>query len=656
MGWINGDPAAVLVVEFSGDRPEVLKEAVRHLGDVMTVAESAEDQARIWNVRKVGLGILDSRPQSARPAAFIEDCAVPVEHLGEFVREVERILAEHKTVGGIYAHASGGCLHIRPILDLQRGEGVRALRSIGEQTLAVALRLGGSMSSEHGDGIVAGEWIEKTYGAQVTEAMRMLKRAADPDNILNPGKMFDAPPMDSHLRYGEGYLAQTWAPALHFTHERGLAGAIEQCNGQGVCRKLPIEGTSGVMCPSFQATREESNSTRGRANLLRALIASSIPIGNRKSEIVNSVHSALDLCLACKGCTSECPSGVDMPKLKYEFMHEYYKTHRRLLRDYLFGYFHVVSKWLAPVAPLANLFMKMTWSRKLIARVAGITENRPFPVFASRKTKPRRHGDTENKTVLFLSDVFSRYLEPEVEQAAFDILNALGYDVKVLPIVGAGASLYSKGFVEAARRHADKVLSAIKAIDAGAGLSVVGCEPPEVYCLKHEYIALMPERRAEIESITKRVWLVDEFLLRVATLESKNIRGLIGDRVGDDQKITFQPHCHQRAEGLAEDGLPIGTAATVAMLRAFGFEVDVIDAGCCGMAGTFGYDAEHYELSMQVGELGVLPKVRQSLLENRNSSIVSTGSACRLQIKQGAGVEAQHPLVLIAKLINSGER
>jgi len=188
MGWIIGDPAAVLVVEFSGDRPDVLKEAVRHLSDVVTVAESAEDQARIWNVRKVGLGILDSRPQSARPAAFIEDCAVPVEHLGEFVREIEKILAEHKTVGGIYAHASGGCLHIRPILDLQRGEGVHALRSIGEQTLAVALRLGGSMSSEHGDGIVAGEWIEKTYGAQVTEAMRMLKRAADPDNILNPGK------------------------------------------------------------------------------------------------------------------------------------------------------------------------------------------------------------------------------------------------------------------------------------------------------------------------------------------------------------------------------------------------------------------------------------------------------------------------------------
>jgi FAD/FMN-containing dehydrogenase/Fe-S oxidoreductase len=669
MGWMIGDPAAVLVVEFSGDRLEVLKESARHISDVVTIAESAEDQARIWNVRKVGLGILDSRPQSARPAAFIEDCAVPVEHLGEFVREIEKILAEHKTVGGIYAHASGGCLHIRPILDLQRGEGVRALRSIGEQTLAVALRLGGSMSSEHGDGIVAGEWIEKTYGVQVTEAMRKLKRTADPDNILNPGKMFDAPPMDSHLRYGEAYHVQAWTPALHFSHERGLAGAIEHCNGQGVCRK-----TTGVMCPSFQATRDEANSTRGRANLLRALITTGI--GNRESgigrqptsdsrisNIEYATFSALDLCLACKGCTSECPSGVDMPKLKYEFMNEYYKAHRRPLRDYLFGYFHVVSKWLVPVAPLANLFMKMTWSRKLIARAAGITENRPFPVFAGRKAKPQRHGEAESKTVLFLSDVFSRYLEPEVEQAAFDILNALGYNVKVLPIVGAGASLYSKGFIDAARRHAGKVLSAIKALDAGAGLSVVGCEPPEVYCLKHEYVTLLPERRAEIGSITKRVWLMDEFLLRVAILELDSLLFDVRKRASAVQKITFQPHCHQRAEGLADDGLPTGTTATVAMLRAFGFEVDVIDAGCCGMAGTFGYDAEHYELSMQVGELGVLPKIRKSIIENRKhlhrtqvqvSSIVSSGSACRLQIKQGAGADAEHPLVLIAKLINSG--
>ena len=641
MGWMMGDPAAVLVVEFGGDQPQALKEAVRKIGDVLTIAESPADQARVWNIRKMGLGILDSRQRSARPAAFIEDCAVPVERLGEFVREVERIMREHNTEGGIYAHASAGCLHIRPILNLQAGEGVRALRSIGEQVLNLTLRLGGSMSSEHGDGIVAGEWIEKTYGVEVSDAMRLLKRAADPNNILNPKKMLDAPPMDSHLRYGENYHVDIWDSSLHFEHERGLAGAIEHCNGQGVCRK-----TTGVMCPSFQATREEAFSPRGRSNLLRALISSNI----EHSELESSVYNALDLCLACKGCTSECPSGVDMPKLKYEFMNVYYKTHRRHLRDYLFGYFHVVSKWLTPIAPLANGVMKMKWSQGLIARTVGITDKRPFPLFAKnmnvKNLEKKQAGSEATGTVIFLSDVFSRYLEPQVEQAAFNILRLAGYDVKVLPVIGAGASLLSKGFIDAARKHAEKVLDSIKALNAphASRLSIVGCEPPEVYCLKHEYISLLPERRAEIEAITKKVWLIDEFLLRVGNWTSRY------NFEGSKTKVTLHPHCHQRAEGLAEDGLPTGTASTLALLRAFGFEVEVLDAGCCGMAGTFGYDAEHYELSMQVGELGVLPRAR--LAEN----VVSTGSACRLQIRHGAGKEAQHPLVLISNYINSKDK
>jgi len=641
LGWMVGNPAAVLIVEFSGDQPSALKAAVRRLGDMVTIAESAEEQARVWNIRKMGLGILDSRQQSARPAAFIEDCAVPVERLGEFVREVEKIMQAHHTEGGIYAHASGGCLHIRPILDLQKGEGVRALRSIGEQVLRLTLSLGGSMSSEHGDGIVSGEWIEKTYGVEVTEAMRLLKRATDPDNLLNPKKMLDAPPMDTHLRYGEKYQVNVWNSSLHFEHERGLAGAIEHCNGQGVCRK-----TSGVMCPSFQATRDETFSTRGRSNLLRALISSNIEYSNiRYSELQSATYSALDLCLACKGCTSECPSGVDMPKLKYEFMNQYYKTHRRPLHDYLFGYFHVVSKLMLPFAPLANAFMQTNWSRKLISQVMGITDKRPFPVFVKQKNIQRRVAQSaEKKYVIFLSDVFSRYLEPEVEQAAFDILHAYGYEVKVLPIVGAGASLLSKGFIDAARKHAGKVLAEIKHLEAGTDLSVVGCEPPEVYCLKHEYVSLLPERRAEIESITKRVWMVEEFILRVVNNEAGlDPNGILSEIDMQDHKITFHPHCHQRAEGLAEDGLPTGTNATKALLQRFGFDVDVIDAGCCGMAGTFGYDAEHYELSMQIGELGVLPKVREA------EHVVSTGSACRLQIKQGAGIKAEHPLVLMAK-------
>ncbi len=643
MGWVVGDPAAVLVVEFSGDQPSVLKEAVRQLGDVLTIAESPEDQARIWNVRKVGLGILDSRPQSARPIAFIEDCAIPVERLGEFVREVEGILAQYGTYGGMYAHASAGCLHIRPVIDLQRGEGVRAMRSIIEHVFTLTMSLGGSMSSEHGDGLSRGEFIEWTYGRGVTNAMRVLKKAADPHNILNPKKLFDAPPMDTNLRYGEMYQAKAWTSVLRFDHERGLEGAIESCNGQGVCRK-----TTGVMCPSFQATRDEAYSTRGRANLLRALITDH---GSRNTESVmrnaplaQAAYSALDLCLACKGCTSECPSGVDMPKLKYEFMNQYYKSHRRPLRDYLFGYFHVVAKLLEPVAPAANWVMGMGWSRKLIARVLGVAEQRPFPVF--KRKSPVERSVHFTRRVIFLSDVFSHYIEPEVEDAAVAILNALGYDVKILPVIGAGASLLSKGFLDAARGHAEKVLAEIRRLDGGAGLSVVGCEPPELYCLKHEYQALLPERREEIRSLTKRVWLVDEFVLRVAKMEPYRIEKLrSSSRKIFKENVTLHPHCHQRAEGMADDGLPSGVSATVEMLKLFGYDPEVIDAGCCGMAGTFGYDAEHYELSMQVGELGVLPKVRELGIGNRE--LVSSGAACRMQIQQGAGVAAKHPLVLV---------
>jgi len=648
MGWISGDPAAVLVVEFSGDQPEILKDAVRHLRDDVIIAESKEDQARVWNVRKVGLGILDSRPQSARPVAFIEDCAIPVDHLAEFVSEIEKILTAHKTEGGIYAHASAGTLHIRPILNLKTGEGVRALRSIAEQTLTLTLRLGGSMASEHGDGIARGEWLKKTYGDEVLASFCDLKRAADPDNLLNPNKMFDAPPMDSHLRYGENYRAQAWTPAIDFSRNGGLVTAIEQCNGQGVCRK-----DSGVMCPSFQATREEQNSTRGRANLLRAMISRPWTIDSGRStvngpssEIETAVYNALDLCLACKGCKAECPSGVDMAKLKFAFEAEYYKTHRRPLRDYLFGYFHVAANLFSSVAPLVNFANGFSLTKKLSAKIFGITSNRPFPKFSSRHAKSKNHG---GQKIIFLSDPFSKYVEPEVEQAAFDILNQLGFDVQVSPVVSAGAALLSKGFLNEARRHAENVLSAIKKIDPDFSMPIVGIEPPEIYSLKNDYLDLLPERFGEVVRRVKSVWLLDEFLVRSDAFTKWRVANITQS---SNQKIKFQPHCHQRAEGPSVDGFPNGVNATLEMLRACGYEVELIDAGCCGMAGTFGYESEHYELSQQVGELKLFPFIRQSQIENPKSEIVSTGAACRMQIAQGTGVGVIHPLMLIAKYLN----
>ena len=659
MGWVIGDPAALLVVEFSGDDPLALTESARKVGDILTIAESKEDQARVWNVRRVGLGLLDSRPQSARPVAFIEDCAIPVQRLGEFVREVEKILAAHRTEGGMYAHASAGCLHIRPIIDLKTMRGVSALRSISEAVLSLTLRLGGAMSSEHGDGLARSEFLEQTYGRELMDAMRLLKRAADPKNILNPGKIIDAPKMDFNLRYGPDYGTRLWETSLSFARNGGLAISIEQCNGQGLCRK-----DTGVMCPSYQATREEMHSTRGRANLLRSLIANYKSLDRPEmpgDTLTESVAEALDLCLACKGCKAECPSGVDMAKLKFAFQSEYYKTHRRRLRDYAFGYFHVTAGLAASMAPMTNALMEITAIKNLVAKVLGITPHRPFPKFSQERA--RRITETPggaSKRVILLADTFARYLEPETEQGALDILSACGLEVHVLPILGAGASFLSKAFIDQARAHAGRVLDLLHDIDPEYELPVVGIEPPEIYTLKHDYIDLCPERAEEIQRRVENVWLLEEFLLRSHEFNALRVAKMeqldAPENRSSISKLYFHPHCHQRAQGPSADGLPNGTNATMELLRSCGYDVELMDAGCCGMAGTFGYEAEHYELSVRVGELKLFPKLRELELAkteigNLKSTIVSSGAACRMQIRQGTDVDALHPILLLANLI-----
>ena len=645
MGWVTSAdskkdiPAALLVIEFSGNDPLQLNQMAKRLRQDVVVLESVEDQAQVWNIRKVGLGILDSRQQSARPVAFIEDCAIPLEHLGDFVREIERILVEHGTEAGIYAHASAGCLHIRPILDLRTGQGVRFLREIAEQVVALTLRLGGSMSSEHGDGIVRGEWLEKTYGGKVSAAMRALKNAADPHGLLNPQKMFDAPAMDSRLRFGVDYKVQAWSPGMDFAQPGGFIAALEQCNGQGVCRK-----ETGVMCPSFQATRDEKNSTRGRANLLRSLIGirgGGQEAGLRKRELSQNVFDALDLCLACKGCKAECPSGVDMAKLKFVFQAEYYKNHPRLLRDYIFGYFHVTARLLSSIAPLINLGMGISPIRQFVAGVMKITPNRPFPKFSRKEAKVR--SLPRHQKVLFLRDPFTHYVEPRVEQAAFDLLFSIGFNVEVLTIVGAGASLLSKGFIPAARSHARRMLDELRRRDPNNSISIVGMEPSEIYSLKNDYLDLLPERQTEIISRSNKTWLVDEFLIR--SVELTNLRVVTNHR-----KIIFHPHCHQKAEGPANDGLANGTNASIELLRRLGYEVDLIDAGCCGMAGTFGYEEEHYDLSQKVGELKLFPIIKN---HDIGYILAATGAACRMQIVQSTGREAVHPIVLAELAVNN---
>lgn len=641
---VPGRPEAVLAVEFSGDDPVALAAQARPLGGLLLT--DPQQQAQVWAVRKVGLGILMSRHVARRPVAFIEDTAVPVERLGDYVRAMQRLLDEHGTEAAFYAHASAGCLHIRPALDLKSQQDVQALRTIAEATLELALQAGGAMSSEHGDGLARAEWLTRTYGSELVGAMRALKRAADPQGLLNPGKLFDAPPMDANLRYGPDYRAVTWPLQLDFSAENGLDGAIEHCNGAGVCRK-----ETGTMCPSFQATREEAYSTRGRANLLRALISGGHGLRVSKRGLAEgpvltplsptleqAAAGSLALCLACKGCKAECPSGVDVAKLKVAFFAHYYRHHRRPLRDYLFAFLPKMAPFLAPLAPLLPLgaaVLRPVWNG------LGIAPQRDLPL-PRRPVRTRLRPSRSREQVLFLPDVFTRFFEPEIEQAALGLLAACGIEVIPLPVYGGGRTLLSKSFISAARAHGEKLLDAVQRLDPQGRLPLVGIEPSEVYVIHDELGDLLPERREEVRALAARSWLVEEFLLRgEGEPRAARLQALL-DADAPTETVHLHGHCHQKARPPAADGLPVGQAADAALLERLGYTVEVIPSGCCGMAGAFGYEREHYHLSQQVGELVLFPYLRQ----HAQGSVAAPGASCRAQIADGVGRAADHPLVL----------
>jgi FAD/FMN-containing dehydrogenase/Fe-S oxidoreductase len=637
VNFVEGEPPAILVIEFSGETSAELTEAAQALGPNTLIAESPADQERVWNVRQMGLGILNARAGDEKPLAFVEDLSVPVPQLGVFVREMQHIMGSKGTYGEFYAHASAGCLHIRPVLNIKSSEGVAAMRSIAEQAVDLTLELGGAVSGEHGDGLARSMWMERAYGPKIVDLFRKLKQAADPDILLNPGKILDAPSLNENLRYASGYHTQTWKPVFDFSNQINLASAIEQCNGSGVCRK-----DDGLMCPSFQVTREEEHSTRGRANLLRALISRGIPDQMTAEE---AVANALDLCLACKGCKAECPSAVDVARLKYEFLHHYYQTHPRRMRDFLFANIGELAGLGKPLSGLANWVFDLQPVRQVVEKTMGISANRPLPHFTNEnqrnqraQTDPRTPSDEE---VLFLSDAFSRYFHPQTEGAGLIVLEQSGIKPVMLPILGAGRTFISKGYLEKARLHLERLVQAILDLDPEGRLAIVGAEPSEIYTLRDELVELVGGKEAQ--SISQRAWMLDEFLLRHAA------NGKQGERVREDspgggRRVLIHGHCYQKAQGPAEDGFPVGTAATIEMLERAGYQVEEIPSGCCGMAGAFGYEAEHYSISMQIGEQVLLPAVRAA---EPGTIIAASGTSCRAQIADGSGVQAVHPIELL---------
>lgn len=640
LGWLKGIPEAVLIVEFDGESeaemlagltgmeadPEVMGR-LYHLH----VARSAKEQADVWSVRKAGLGVFNTIKGAAKPTAFIEDAAIPPEHLAEYIPEVEAICAKYGVRMVSYGHASVGVIHVRPVLDLHTKEGLEAYQKISEETFALVQKYGGSWSGEHGDGLIRSYKNRELFGDRLYEAFREVKRAFDRDNLLNPGKIVDAPALTDDLRYGENYTVLPLATHFDFSRDDGFMGAIEMCTGVGECRKT---GT-GTMCPSYMATRDEDHSTRGRANLLRDAMNGRLEGGLTSKE----VHDALDLCLECKACKAECPSQVDMAKLKYEFLQHYYDAHGTPLSAIALGSAAKVAPLGSALAPIANFFLPMAPVRWLIEKTAGIDRRRVMPPYARQTFGAWRKGHdktrtrtTEKPKIALFADSWTMYNEPEVGVAATTVLEALGYEVEHVPYGCCGRPQISKGLLREAKKIATKNVDKMHAYTE-RGIPVVGLEPSCVASFQDDYRDLVPGEKAE--AVAKNVRMIDQFLAKAWTqgkLEPNKVFRKNG------AEIMLHGHCQQRAL--------MGTSPTKAVLGWLSKDVHEVDSGCCGMAGSFGYG--HHDVSMTIGEQRLFPAVRA-----HEGETVACGFSCRHQIKDGTGKRAKHLVELMAEALEA---
>ena len=642
MAFIQGDPGAILAVEFYGEseaeltaKTEGLKADMerRRLGYACVNLLDRASQANVWSVRKNGLGLLMSMHGDAKPLPFVEDTAVDPENMGAFVRQFDEIVRNHGTEAAYYGHASVGCLHIRPVVSLKDQAGVDKMYSIADEISDLVKEFGGSLSGEHGDGIVRGVWNEKMFGPEIYQMFRELKSTFDPDGIMNPGKIIDCPPMTENLRYGPGYRAESLPTLLDFSIDANFAGAVEMCNGMGACRKL-----EGTMCPSFIATREEEHSTRGRANLLRAAMSGKLPEGTITSQ---RLYDALDLCLECKGCKAECESGVDMAKLKYEFLGNYFKANGLPRRNRIFGNIAKYSAWGSRLAPFSNWLAASPIGKLFSNHFLGVHPNRSVPGF-TRQTFPqwfrsrRRGGDSRvapTQTVVLLNDTYMNYNYPGVGKAAVALLEAAGFKVELADAPCCGRPMISKGMLDAAAANAAHNVSLLHAY-AGQGIPIIGCEPSCLLTLRDEYPQLVPG--PEAHTVAQHSYLIDEFLVKLRA------EGRLELEFNDlEKKVLFHAHCHQRS--LA------GTAPSLDALRLPpGYQVELVNAGCCGMAGSFGYEKEHYDLSMTIGAQALFPAVNA---KGPDWEVAVMGVSCRQQIEHGTGRNARHLAEVLAEAL-----
>ncbi len=648
--FIQGDPATVLVVEFYGEtieelsqRAAALETAVKDAGYAYEVVHcvTPPEIGNVWEVRKAGLGLLMSQRGDAKPLAFVDDASVPIENLSAFAMDVEAVLIEQGVQASFFAHASAGCLHINPVVNPKTVDGLATMREISQAVMALAIKYGGTTTGEHGEGFARSIYNEQLYGERLHTAFRQVKGIFDAQNTMNPGKIIDAPaPWDpSVMRLSPEYVTPHAPNAtfFDFSADGEFTGMVEMCNGQGICRKTDV----GVMCPSYMATRDEAHSTRGRANALRAAISGGLGASGLLSDELDAV---MDLCLGCKACKRECPSMVDMAKLKYEYLAQRQAETGVSLANWVFGNVALVNRVAAlpGVRELVNWSFKNTVTRQVMRWALGVDTRRELPAIAPQTFREWFRGRTTKAgsrgQVVLWDDTFLTYNEPEIGQAAVKVLEAVDYEVLLIENRQCcGRPMISKGLLPQAIRHAEHNVKQLYRY-AQAGIPVVGVEPSCIATLKDEYPDLL--RSEEAQTVAENSHFIETFLAQAAT------DGAFADvnwQQSDEQQTVYvHGHCHQRAL--------VGTGDMVAMLNLLpNTDMHLIDSGCCGMAGSFGYEAKHYDVSMACGEDRLFPTVRGA---EDDAAIAAPGTSCRHQIADGTGRAVQHPIVLLANAIS----
>ncbi len=636
--YVEGRPDAILLVEFTGDDAALLRPKLDELDECMSAlgfpnsvvkVTDAAAQNEIWSVRSAGLNIMTSMKGDAKPVSIIEDCAVDLEHLADYTARLTQIFEKYGTYGTWYAHASVGCLHVRPVLNVKHDEDVGKLRAIAEEAFELVREYGGSHSGEHGDGIVRSEFHREMFGERIVRAFENVKDAFDPQGLFNPGKIVRAPLMDdrSLFRYPPGYEPIQLDTVLDWSDWGGFAGAVEMCNNNGACRK-----NSDVMCPSYMVTQDEEHVTRGRANALRHALTGQL---GRDALTSDRMYDVLDLCVSCKGCRRECPTGVDMARMKIEFLYHYRKRHGWRTKD------RIVANLprYAPLMKYANAPARLRNALGLLARgtekLTGFSGKRSIPVPAARPflddSLRRQNGPPPVGEVVLFVDTFNRYFEPQNARAALRVLEAAKYDV-VFPTVRdrgrplcCGRTYLGAGMVDEARREMQRVIEALEE-PARRGIPIVGLEPSCLLTLRDELLAIVPGDAAK--TIASQAMLFEEFVVREQSAGRLNLNL----HPLPEQKAFVHGHCHQKAFGAFAPVLQ-----TLRMIPSL--EVVPIDSSCCGMAGSFGYEIEHYEISKKMAERSLLPAVRSA---GEHDLIVTDGTSCRHQIADLANRKALH--------------